>query len=230
MARRRKEFPTCGEEIFPGRSGELAGTRVATTAPLREVLMRTIRRIFQSGRPRWRVAILESDAPSRAMLRAAVEDAGGVVAVEQTRPDVVIMAPSLSVSREPALMARITAEVDCPSILFTRDTDEAVVKQANRAGVMAFMLKPLRAAEIGPTLDLALARFREIRRLQQARAERPIVDQAKGKLMNDRQLSEAEAFRWLRRQAMDSRQRLGDVAREVLAGEDVLHALPEGAR
>jgi len=135
------------------------------------------------------------------------------------------------VAREPALMPRITAEVDCPAILFTRDTDEVVVKQANRAGVMAFMLKPLRAAELGPTLDLALARFREIRRLQQARAERPIVDQAKGKLMSDRQLSEAEAFRWLRRQAMDSRQRLGDVAREVLAGEDVLlHALPEGAR
>ena len=104
-------------------------------------------------------------------------------------------------------------------MLFTRDTDQTVVKQANRAGVMGFMLKPLRAAEVGPTLDLALARFREIRRLQQARAERPLVDQAKGKLMSDRQLSEAEAFRWLRRQAMDSRQRLGDVAREVLAGE-----------
>lgn len=205
--------------------------------------MRSIRRMFQNGPPRWRVAILESDPPSRASLRAAVEDAGGLVAVEaplrldavivirQTRPDVVIMAPSLSGAREPALMPRITAEVDCPAVLFTRDTDQTVVKQANRAGVMGFMLKPLRAAEIGPTLDLALARFRELRRLQQARAERPIVDQAKGKLMSDRQLSEAEAFRWLRRQAMDSRQRLGDVAREVLAGEAAaLHALPEGAR
>ena len=127
-------------------------------------------------------------------------------------------------------MPRITAEVDCPAVLFTRDTDQTVVKQANRAGMMGFMLKPLRAAEIGPTLDLALARFRELRRLQQARAERPIVDQAKGKLMSDRQLSEAEAFRWLRRQAMDSRQRLGDVAREVLAGEAAFQALAEGAR
>jgi two-component system, response regulator PdtaR len=204
--------------------------------------MRSIRRMFQNGAPRWRVAILESEASSRAVLRAAVEDAGGVVAVEaplrfdavvvmkETRPDVVIMAPSLSVAREPALMPRITAEVDCPAVLFTRDTDQAVVRQANRAGVMGFMLKPLRAAELGPTLDLALARFREIRRLQQARAERPIVDQAKGKLMTDGHLSEAEAFRWLRRQAMDSRQRLGDVAREVLAGDGALPAFPEGAR
>ena len=44
--------------------------------------MRAIRRMFQNGPPRWRVAILEADASSRAALRAAVEDAGGVVAVE----------------------------------------------------------------------------------------------------------------------------------------------------
>ena len=203
--------------------------------------MRAIRSMFRNEGPRWRVAILDADSSSRAVLRAAVEDAGGVVAVEaplrldavvvmkETRPDVVIMAPSLCGTREPALMPRITAELDCPAVLFTRDTDQTVLKQANRAGVMGFMLKPLRAAEVGPTLDLALARFREIRRLQQARAERPLVDQAKGKLMSDRHLSEAEAFRWLRRHAMDSRQRLGDAAREVLAGEAALLAVPEGA-
>ena len=199
--------------------------------------MRAIRTMFRTGPPRWRVAILEADSSSRTALRAAVEDAGGVVAVEaplrldavavmkETRPDVVIMAPSLCGTRETALMPQITAAVDCPAVLFTRDTDGPVVKQANRAGVMGFMLKPLRAAELGPTLDLALARFRELRRLQQSRADRPLVDQAKGRLMSDRHLSEAEAFRWLRRQAMDSRQCLGDVARKVLA-EAALRVLP----
>jgi response regulator NasT len=197
--------------------------------------------MFWTGPPRWRVAILDADSSSRVVLRAAVEDAGGFVAVEaplrldavalmkETGLDVVIMAPSLRGAHEPALMPRITAELDCPAVLLTRDTDRSVVRQANRAGVMGFMLKPLRAAELAPTLDLALARFRELRRLQQARADRPFVDQAKGKLMSDRQLSEAEAFRWLRRQAMDSRQRLGDVAWEVLAAGSVCQAVPEGA-
>jgi response regulator NasT len=193
--------------------------------------MRSIRGKREAGPPRWRVAILDSDGPSRAELRTAVESAGGVVAVEaplrldaatlmqQTRPDVLILAPGLLASRETALMPRITAGLDCPAVLFTRDTDMAVVKHANRAGVMAFMLKPLRPAELAPTLDLALARFREIRRLQRARADRHVVDQAKVKLMADRHVAEAEAFRWLRRQAMDSRQCLGDVAREVLGTE-----------
>jgi len=201
-----------------------------------------LHRVQRHGAPRWRVAILEGDASARAGLRAAVDDAGGVVAVEaplrldtialvrETHPDVVIVAPSLSGAEETALLPRITAALDRPAVLFTRDTDGAVVRQANRAGVMGFMLKPLRAAEVAPTLDLAIARFREMRRLQQARAERPVVDQAKGKLMSERQLSEAEAFRWLRRQAMDSRQRLGDVAREVLAGEAAPARRPPAGR
>lgn len=204
--------------------------------------MRMIGKVWRNGAPRWRVAVLDGDTASRASLRAAVEDAGGTVALEaplrldavvlmrETRPDVLIIAPSLSGRREPALMPRITAACDCPAVLFTRDTASTVVKQANRAGVMGFMLKPLRAAELAPTLDLALARFRDIRRMQQARAERPLVDQAKGKLMSDRQLSEAEAFRWLRKQAMNSRQRLGDVARAVLANERVWEPLSQGAR
>jgi response regulator NasT len=187
-----------------------------------------IGRPLQGTAPRWRVAVLEGDASSRAVIRTAVEDSGGTVAVEaplrldavdlmrQTQPDVLIIAPSLSGRREPALMPRITAVVDCPAVLYTRDTGPALVKQANRAGVMGFLLKPLRPAELAPTLDLALARFRDLRRLQRARSERPIVDQAKGKLMMDRRLSEEEAFQWLRRRAMDSRQRLGDVARVVL--------------
>ncbi|HEY7653177.1 MAG TPA: ANTAR domain-containing protein [Methylomirabilota bacterium] len=193
--------------------------------------MRAIGKMLRSGSPRWRVAVLDSDTASRAVLRSAVEDAGGAVALEaplrldalaligQTRPDVLILAPALRGGQEAALMPRITATIDCPAVLLTRDTSSTVLKQANRAGVMGFMLKPLRAAEVAPTLDVALARFRDFRRLQRARADRPIVDQAKGKLMNDRQLSEEEAFHWLRRQAMDSRQPLGAVAREVLAGE-----------
>jgi response regulator NasT len=211
-------------------------------AAAQEVLMRAIGRMFRNASPRWRVAVLESDTASRAALRSAVEDAGGTVVLEaplrldavalirQTGPDVLILAPNLWGGREPVLMPRITAALACPAVLLTRDTDSTVVKQANRAGVMGFMLKPLRAAEVAPTLDVALARFRDIRRLQRARADRPIVDQAKCKLMSDRQLSEEEAFHWLRRQAMDSRQRLGDVARGVLAGEPAYEAAPQGAR
>ena len=49
-------------------------------------------------------------------------------------------------------------------------------------------------------------------------ADRPVVEQAKARLMRDG-LSEPAAFGWLRRRAMDRRVRIGEVARTVLAGD-----------
>jgi AmiR/NasT family two-component response regulator len=194
--------------------------------------MRPMRKMMiQDRAPRWRVAVLEGDPVSRARLRAAVEDAGGEVAIEaplrldaaalmqETRPDILILAPDLWGPGEPALMPRITAGLECAAVLYTRDTAPALMRQANRAGVMGFLLKPLRGVELGPTLDLALARFRDLRRLRRARSERPVVDRARDKLMSDWRIGEAEAYGWLRRRAMDSRRRISDVAHAVLAGQ-----------
>jgi hypothetical protein len=126
--------------------------------------MRAIRSMFRNDPPRWRVAILEADSSSRAVLRAAVEDAGGVVAVEaplrldavavmkETRADVVIMAPSLCGTRDCASRrARL-------SVITVRATPIEAWSSGNR-GVMGFMLKPLRSAN-APTLGQNIARFR----------------------------------------------------------------------
>lgn len=74
---------------------------------------------------------------------------------------------------------------------------------------------------MGPTLDVAVARFRELRRFKQALADRGAVEQAKARLMVLDGLSEGAAFGWLRRRAMEQRIRIGDVARAVLAREGV---------
>jgi two-component system, response regulator / RNA-binding antiterminator len=72
-------------------------------------------------------------------------------------------------------------------------------------------------------LRAAVALFR---RYQQTRAaldsaetrleERSIIDQAKTRLIRQRRLSEPDAYRWLRRSAMSSGQRIVDVARRLL--------------
>jgi response regulator NasT len=81
---------------------------------------------------------------------------------------------------------------------------------------MGVLLQPLRLEEIGPTLDIAVARFRDLRRLRRALADRPVVEAAKSRLMARDGLSEPAAFGWLRRRAMEQRVRIGDVARRVL--------------
>ena len=49
--------------------------------------------------------------------------------------------------------------------------------------------------------------------------ERDTINRAKSLLMRQRKLDEPQAYRWLRRRAMNESRRLGDVAAELLASE-----------
>jgi len=189
----------------------------------------------QPGAPRpalhWRVAIVDDHERSRAALRAAVWAAGGEVAGEalrcadaagligRTAPDVAIFAVGLPDGDGIAAAAAVTAT--CPVVLFTSHTDAQLVERAREAGVMSFLLKPLRAAELAPVLDLAIARFKEARDLRQRLEDRKVIERAKGALMARYTLTEDEAFRRLRRAAMDSRRPMVDVARALLVSESL---------
>jgi response regulator NasT len=52
--------------------------------------------------------------------------------------------------------------------------------------------------------------------------DRKVIERAKGILMKSRRLDEDEAFRLLRKLAMDRKMRLAAVARELVAAAEVL--------
>src|SRR5262245_43430971 len=120
--------------------------------------------------PRWRVVIVDDHERSRAATRAAVWAAGGEVAGEATRdadalelvretgPDAAIFAAGLPDGDGVEAAREVTAAAGCPVVLCTSRTAADLVDRARTAGVMAFLLKPLRPAELAPALDLAIAR------------------------------------------------------------------------
>jgi two-component system, response regulator PdtaR len=187
---------------------------------------------------RWRVAIVDDHVRSRADVRAAVMAAGGEVAgeasrsadalamVNSARPDVAICAVGLPDGDGVATAAAVTSTTGCPVVLFTSHTRDDLVARAQAGGVMAYLLKPLRAAELAPTLDLAVARFAETRQLRQTLEERKIIERAKGRIMDRLNLTEDDAFRRLRRAAMNSRRPMVEIARALLVSESVTEDLP----
>jgi AmiR/NasT family two-component response regulator len=188
--------------------------------------------------PRWRVAILDDHERSRAALRGAIWAAGGEVVGEALRcaeaaslikraiPEVAIFAVGLPDGDGIATAAAAIATTDCPVVLFTSHTGDDFVERAREAGVMAYLLKPLRSAELAPALDLAIARFTENRQLRQTLEGRKVIERAKGTLMARLGLTEDEAFRRLRRAAMDSRKPMVEIAKALLVSESVTRAVP----
>ena len=187
---------------------------------------------------RWRVVVVDDHERSRADVRAAVMAAGGEVAGEATRgaeavaminearPDVAIFAVGLPDGDGVAAAAAVTSTTGCPVVLFTSHTRDDLVARAQTAGVMAYLLKPLRPAELAPSLDLAVARFAETRQLRQTLEERKVIERAKGRIMDRLNLTEDEAFRRLRRAAMNSRRPMVEIARALLVSESVTAELP----
>ncbi len=125
-----------------------------------------------------KVVIADDDALTRLDLRLALEEMGHRVIGEaedgQTaaalartlRPDLLILdirMPHLS-GLDAARLAR--HDNLAPVVLLTGYADEEMLAQADAAGVVAYLRKPLRPEDLPPAIAIALGRFRERRALE----------------------------------------------------------------
>jgi response regulator NasT len=86
-------------------------------------------------------------------------------------------------------------------------------------------VKPFQKSELIPAVEVALGRFQEMKALADENLSladqletRKVVDRAKGKLMDNHEMTEADAFRFLQKTAMDTRSTLKQVAQDVIDG------------
>ncbi len=184
-----------------------------------------------------RIVVAEDEAIIRVDLAEMLVEAGydvvgqaadGQQAVElatELRPDLVIMDVKMPVLDGISAAEQIGKERICPVVMLTAFSQTELVERARDAGVMAYVVKPFSAADITPAIDIALSRWAEVRQLEDEVADlgerletRKAVDRAKGVLMSRLKITEAEAFRWIQKTAMDRRMGMREVADAVVAG------------
>ena len=153
--------------------------------------------------------------------------ADGQAAVDLTRslrPDVVFM--DVAMPRRDGLSAaeEILAEGLAPVVMVTAFSQRETVLRATQAGVLGYLVKPFGKADLAPAIEVAVARWQQMRDLQDQvatlrdrNAAREIVEKAKRRLENELGVTEPEAFAWLRRAAMDRRVTLAEVAADVVS-------------
>ncbi len=151
--------------------------------------------------------------------------------VAEIKPDVIIIDTDSPDRDTLENLCVISRDEPRPVVMFAHDGDSAKIREAVRAGVSAYVVDGLALERVKPIIDVAIARFEQFQALRQELAqneeklaERKVVERAKGILMKGRNLSEDEAYRALRQQAMDNNTRLGDVARQVIALAGLLSA------
>lgn len=129
--------------------------------------------------PRWSVALVGRDVASRARLRAGLEAVGGRVVVEAGNcADVLAPARAGGVDVGVAEVVGDGAELPAlerPVVVVTADPRRLAGAPRQTRDVMAVLLKPVRAAQLPPTLDVAIARFAERRDLERRLDERKTI-------------------------------------------------------
>ena len=183
-----------------------------------------------------RVLLVDQEPDRASTLERVLRDAGcdllGKVApntelLEQVRrlgPDVIIVDMALPDRDTLEYMATLTRDQPKPIVMFVDQSDETMIGRAVKAGVSAYVVDGVDPQRVKPIVDVAIAQFREFQALRDELAQtksnlagRKLIDRAKGLLMAERDLSEADAYRALRKLAMDRGKRLSDVAEEILA-------------
>ena len=186
-----------------------------------------------------RILVAEDEAIIRLDLAEMLTEAGydvvgqasngeqAVIMAKELSPDLVIMDVKMPVLDGISAAEQIGAERLCPVVMLTAFSQTELVERARDAGVMAYVVKPFTAADVTPAIDIALSRWSELKQLESEVADlgerletRKAVDRAKGVLMAKLKISEADAFRWIQKTAMDRRMGMKDVADAVVAGMD----------
>jgi two-component system, response regulator / RNA-binding antiterminator len=180
--------------------------------------------------------MLVDDTPDRSLyLRLILERLGYEVvaeiaeprrlydAVTRHAPDAIIIdtdSPSRDTLEHLCL---VTENCPRPIVMFTSDADRESIREAVRAGVTAYVVDGLAPERISPIIETALARFEvfqsvkhELTQTRNKLSERKLVERAKGILMKEKNLPEDEAYRMLRKLAMDKNLSLSAVAEQVI--------------
>lgn len=153
----------------------------------------------------------------------AADGQRAVELAEELRPDLVILDVKMPVLDGIAAAERIAAQRICPVVILTAFSQRELVERARDAGAMAYLLKPFSRSDLAPTVEMAMARFAEVRALESEVADlgerlqtRKSMDRAKGLLQTELGISEVEAFRWIQKTAMDLRLSMRQVADGVI--------------
>ncbi|WP_434000374.1 ANTAR domain-containing response regulator [Endozoicomonas sp.] len=156
-----------------------------------------------------------------------------VTMVSSLSPDILVIDLDKPDSSLLETLALISKSSPLPVVMFVEQSTDNIVQQAIRSGVNAYIVADLQPQRVKTIIDIAVARFQEYQLLKdelvQARnrlEDRKLLDKAKGLLMSRQGISEDQAYKKLRKMAMDKGETLAAVARNVI---DVFNMLEENA-
>jgi len=182
-----------------------------------------------------RVLIADDEALTRLGLRTMLQEMGHAVVgtaadgptalqlAQETRPDLAILDIKMPGMDGLSVAETIADLCPMPVLMLTAYSEREFIARAAAASVQAYLVKPIREADLALSIELATTRFAEWQALRQeaadlreALAAREVIAQAKQVLMQHHGLAEHEAFIEIQCRARRQRRTMCQIAQEIL--------------
>jgi two-component system, response regulator PdtaR len=183
-----------------------------------------------------RILIADDEALTRMGLRTMLQEMGhrvvgaapdGTAALRlacETRPDLAILDIKMPGMDGLAVAQAIAAQCPLAVIMLTAYSERDLVQRAAATEtVQAYLVKPVREADLAPAIELAVGRFAEWQALQKEAADRQdaletrkLVGRARAALMEHGGISEHQAFLEIQSRARQQRRSMRQIADEIL--------------
>lgn len=191
-----------------------------------------------------KIMVVDDEPIIRMDLREMLENEGYLVVAEakngeeavalahRHKPDLVIMDVKMPVLNGIKASNIIRSFSDSSILLLTAYSQKELVQDARKAGVTAYLVKPVSEDDLIPAVEIALSQKekvvslkKDIHDLKQKIEDRKAVEKAKGKLMSSLSLEEDAAYKWLQQASMQRRMPLAKLAEQILSGEQAIEHL-----
>jgi len=149
---------------------------------------------------------------------------------QETSPDLVITDIKMPDMDGIEAATRIRDDKPVPVILVSAYNEPELIERALADHVLAYLVKPIKQADLETAIALAMRRFQEFQALhqqasdlRQALDDRKLIERAKGILMKRAGLDESDAFRRLQKLSNDKNQKLVEIAQMILTAEEAMN-------
>ena len=187
------------------------------------------------------ILIADDDAVLRLDLKNMLESMGhtvigeadngeaAVLMARNLRPDLIVLDVMMPRMNGLEAAESIAKERLGPVMLLTAYSEVPMIEQANRAGVLAYLVKPFRQQELQPAIEIAITRYREMLALEgavhtandQIETNR-IIGRAKRVLMEKHTVGDQEAYRRLTAQSLATNKSLREISEAILLAEEMV--------
>jgi AmiR/NasT family two-component response regulator len=147
----------------------------------------------------------------------------------EKKPDIIITDINMPILDGIEAIKKINDQMLIPSIIVSGYHDKELIERATKQGIFNYLIKPVEACDLKVAIEVAMSKFEEYKKImdklqhtEKTLEGRKYIEKSKGILMERLKLSEAEAMRKLQRMSTDTNKKMVDIAKEIIAANNIL--------